>query len=226
MSKGSLRDEQRALTRRRLLDAAEAVFGRRGFYGASVEEIARQAGATTGALYSNFDSKEDLFLALFDERIATDVRDYSQIVASSASLVESACDVADHWMGILAERPYYFPLLVEFWAHALREPRLKSRLANRFAALREAAARLLSQGSSQVGISLSDETAERLALIITALGNGLALEKLIDPDAIPDSLHSELLALILSGLAALARENGLSADGATLGAGEVVPRDD
>ena len=42
----SLRDEQKALTRRRLLDAAEAVFARRGYHGASVEEIAREAGAT------------------------------------------------------------------------------------------------------------------------------------------------------------------------------------
>ena len=48
-----------------------------GFHGASVEAIAREAGATSGALYSNFAGKEDLFLALFEERIATDVGDYS-----------------------------------------------------------------------------------------------------------------------------------------------------
>jgi AcrR family transcriptional regulator len=82
----SLRDEQKALTRRRLLDAAETVFARRGFHGASVEEIAREAGATTGAVYSNFAGKEDLFLALFEERIATDVADYSQIVATENGL--------------------------------------------------------------------------------------------------------------------------------------------
>src|SRR5215475_14395123 len=94
----SLRDEQKALTRRRLIDAAEATFARSGFHGASVEEITREAGATTGALYSNFAGKEDLFLALFEERIATDVDEYSKIVAAGATLEEQARGVGDHWM--------------------------------------------------------------------------------------------------------------------------------
>src|SRR5258707_12013354 len=110
----SLRDEQRALTRRRLLDGAEGVFARGGFHGASVEEIAREAGATTGALYSNFASKEDLFLTLFEERIAADVGDYSQIVAEGTTVEEQARGAADRWMTILRERPDYFPLLIEF----------------------------------------------------------------------------------------------------------------
>ncbi len=122
-SRPSLRDEQKALTRRRLLDSAETVFARGGFRGASVEEIAREAGATSGALYSNFASKEDLFLALFEERIATDVGDYSQIIAEGATVEEQARGAADHWMEILRERPDYFPLLMEFWAYAIREPR-------------------------------------------------------------------------------------------------------
>src|ERR1700733_5469601 len=123
----SLRDEQKALTRRRLIDAAETVFARSGFHGASVEEIAREAGATTGALYSNFAGKEDLFLALFEERIATDVGDYSQIVASGTTFEEQARGAADHWMAILRERPDYFPLLIEFWAYAIRVPGLRER---------------------------------------------------------------------------------------------------
>lgn len=122
----SLRDEQKALTHRRLLDAAEAVFARRGFHGASVEEVAREAGATTGALYSNFAGKEDLFLALFEERIATDVGDYSQIVEAGTTLDGQVRGVADHWMQILRERPDYFPLLIEFWAYAVRGHRFGS----------------------------------------------------------------------------------------------------
>src|SRR5271155_3661689 len=98
--RSSLRDEQKALTRRRLLDAAETVFGRHGFHRASVEEIAREAGATTGALYSNFAGKEDLFLALFEERIAADVRDYSQIAAAGATVEEQAPRAADHRVAV------------------------------------------------------------------------------------------------------------------------------
>jgi AcrR family transcriptional regulator len=203
----SLRDEQRALTRRRLLDGAEAVFARGGFHGASVEEIAREAGATTGALYSNFASKEDLFLALFEERIATDVRDYSQIVAAGTTIEAQARGAADRWMQILRERPDYFPLLIEFWAYAIREPRLRERLAWRFAALRSASARLALEGAERQGYSPSAEAGELVGMLINALGNGLALEKLADPDAVPDGLYGDMLVLIFTALSALARED-------------------
>lgn len=211
-SRPSLRDEQKALTRRRLLDAAEAVFARRGFHGASVEEIGREAGATTGALYANFAGKEDLFLALFEERIATDVGDYAEIVEAGATLDEQVRGAADHWMTILRERPDYFPLLIEFWAYAVREPKLRGQLADRFAALREASARLVLEGARRLGISPSAEFAERFGLMISALGNGLALERLADPDAVPDALYGDLLALIFQALGALARESLEAAD--------------
>src|SRR5436305_12166158 len=62
-------ERRRAMTRRYLLDAAEVVFARDGFHGATLDEVARMAGFTKGAVYSNFKNKEDLFLALIDDRI-------------------------------------------------------------------------------------------------------------------------------------------------------------
>lgn len=208
----SLRDEQRVLTRQRLLDGAEAMFARNGFHAASVEEIAREAGATTGALYSNFAGKEDLFLALFEERIAADVGDYSQIVAEGTTVEEQARGAADRWMAILRERPDYFPLFIEFWAYSIRGPQLRERLAGQFAVLRSAGARLFSEGAKQQGISLNTEASEFVGMLITALGNGLALEKLVDPDAVPDALYGDMLVLIFQALQALARENPSIAD--------------
>jgi AcrR family transcriptional regulator len=202
-----LRDEQKALTRYRLIDAAEVVFARSGYHGASVEEIAREAGASTGALYSNFAGKEDLFLALFEERVAADVRDYSQIAAEGATVEEQARGPADHWMEILRERPDYFPLFIEFWAYAIREPRLQERLASQFVALRSSSARLALEGAAQQGISLSAEAGELVGTLINALGNGLALEKLADPEAVPDGLFGDMLVLIFQALQALTREN-------------------
>ena len=63
------RKEKRAETRARLLDAAEQVFLRRGLQGSSVEEIAAEAGFTRGAFYSNFKSKEELFVELLQDRV-------------------------------------------------------------------------------------------------------------------------------------------------------------
>jgi AcrR family transcriptional regulator len=203
----SLRDEQKALTRRRLLDSAEAVFARSGFHGASVEELAREAGATTGALYSNFAGKEDLFLALFEERIATDVGDYSQIVAEGVTVEQQARGAADHWMEILSERPDYFPLLMEFWAYAIRESELRERLAERLAALRLASGRLFLEAAQRHGPPPPVEAGEFVGLLINALGNGLAFEKLVDPEAVPDALFGDMLVLIFKAFEALIRED-------------------
>ena len=63
------REQSRAQTRERLLEAAREVFARNGFHGSSVEEIASAAGFSTGALYSNFEGKEDLFLVLMELEI-------------------------------------------------------------------------------------------------------------------------------------------------------------
>ncbi len=65
---------RREMTRAALLDAAETVFARRGFEGASLDEIAEAAGFTRGAIYKNFDGKEDLFFALFDREIDAERR--------------------------------------------------------------------------------------------------------------------------------------------------------
>src|SRR5947207_11380464 len=63
------RKEKQAETRKRLLDAGERVFLRRGLQGSSVEEIAAEAGFTRGAFYSNFKSKDELFVELLHARV-------------------------------------------------------------------------------------------------------------------------------------------------------------
>jgi AcrR family transcriptional regulator len=202
----SLRERQKAATRQRLLDAARNVFALRGFHGASVDEIAREAGATTGALYANFAGKEDLFLELFDHTMAQDVRGYSDALHGAGVGDQQTRAPADRWMEVLTERPEYFPLFIEFWAYAIREPRVRRRLAERLGAFRSATAMVVAAGARARGIELEEEHAELAGTLINALGNGLALEKLADPDAIPDSLFGDLLVLIFNGFEALARE--------------------
>src|SRR4051794_29366032 len=62
------RTESKAQTRAALLAAAERVFAAKGFHGATVEDIAEQAGFTRGAFYANFHDKADLLLTLLDEQ--------------------------------------------------------------------------------------------------------------------------------------------------------------
>lgn len=52
----------------RLLDAAASVFGESGYEGARVAQIARRCGLTTGAVYSRWLTKQELFLAAIEHR--------------------------------------------------------------------------------------------------------------------------------------------------------------
>jgi AcrR family transcriptional regulator len=65
------RAEQQTRTRAALIASARRVFGRDGFNGANLATIAREAGLTKGAVYSNFDTKADLFLAVLDDDLGS-----------------------------------------------------------------------------------------------------------------------------------------------------------
>jgi AcrR family transcriptional regulator len=202
----SLRDEQKLIARRRLLDAAARVFARRGYHGATVEQIARESGATTGALYSNFAGKEDLFLALLEAKMAAHIEEYAELLRSGETLEQQVRAGADRWMEMLSEDPATFMLLVEFWAYAVREPGTRERFAQALARFREATANRVAAGARQHGFTLPDEAAERLGLFINALGAGLAFEKLAAPQSVPDELFGDVLVLVFRGLIALADE--------------------
>jgi AcrR family transcriptional regulator len=214
--KPSIRDEQRALTRARLLDAARRVFARRGYHAASLEEIAREAGATTGAIYSNFAGKEELFLVLFEDHVASQIRKYREIFARAANVEERSRGGADDWMAYLHEHPDSFPLMIEFWSYAVRDPKLRPRYAARLAAFRETFAEMIEEGAQDLGIELPSGFAEHMGTVINALGNGLALEKVADPDSVPDELLGSTITLIFQALIA-AQQSGATLDAGLFG---------
>ena len=72
------------MTRQHLLDAAAIVFARDGFHGSTLDDVAATAGFTKGAVYSNFKSKDELFLALLDERIERQFAVTSEVLASGS----------------------------------------------------------------------------------------------------------------------------------------------
>ncbi len=81
MAGRTLRDEHAEITRRELVSAARDLFGRRGFAGTGVDEVAAQARVTRGALYHHFPGKKDVFLAVF-EQVQGELR---EIVARAAA---------------------------------------------------------------------------------------------------------------------------------------------
>src|SRR6266581_7157865 len=82
------RAQSRQRTREALVSAAMGVFARSGYAGASVDAIATQAGYTVGALYANFGTKEELFLAVFERHCADELAALRGLSASAGSVAE------------------------------------------------------------------------------------------------------------------------------------------
>ena len=198
------REQSKANTRERLLDAARRVFASSGFHGASVEEIASAAGFSTGALYSNFDGKEDLFLALMEREIEEHAREIGEAVARRTSVAERAAGGARVWMTMIEREPELLLLFMEFWAYGVRDPHVRPKVAARFAQMRELLTRLIADSAREFELELQIP-AEQLAVAVDALADGIARQKLADPDAVPDELMGRVLSLLLEAVSRPAR---------------------
>jgi AcrR family transcriptional regulator len=192
------REQSKANTRERLLSAARSCFAESGFHGASVEEIATRAGFSTGALYSNFDGKEDLFLVLMEREIEEHAREIAQAVAKRPSVSERATGGARRWMTMIEREPELLLLFMEFWAYGVREPSVRPKVAERFAQVRRLLTRLIEDGAREFELELA-LPAEQLAIAVDALADGIARQKLADPGAVPDDLMGQVLALLFAG---------------------------
>lgn len=199
------RAEKQARTRAELLATGAQVFARRGYGGASVEEIAEQAGYSHGAVYSNFDGKADLFLAVFEEYMAERARELAATqlaIDEDAPLERRARALADQWMERFERDRESFVLHMEFIAHAGRDPELAGRFGSRSAAMREAISGYISQYQAEAGVELRLPP-EDLALVLRALGIGLAVEALVSPEPVRRDLYGDFVELLVT----LLREN-------------------
>jgi AcrR family transcriptional regulator len=195
-----MRAEQQAQTRARLIQAAARVFARRGFQSASVQEIAEEAGYSHGAVYSNFDGKADLFLAVFEDYMAQRVRELAETqvgLPEDAPLEVRARVLADQWMDRLARDRDSFVLHIEFLAHAGRDLELARRFGSRSAAMREALSRYIADYQQEAAAELPLPP-EDLALVLRALGIGLAIESLVSPEAVRHDVYGDFVELLVS----------------------------
>ena len=183
MPKGSTK--RRLKTTAALLDAAYEVFAERGFHGSSIGEICERAGLTTGAFYSNYASKDALFLALFD-------RHSQRLVQRFCEFVSDALDAEDPLsalLGLLAELndydPKWYLISTEYTLHAIRNPLAAKVLAEHDKHLRDEVTQLLGlllkKSSHQ-----SDVDLDMLARLVVAIHEGGLAQSLVEPDALPN----------------------------------------
>jgi AcrR family transcriptional regulator len=189
------RSERKEQTRRQLLQAALAVVAEKGFANASVTEIAERAGVTTGAIYSNFRSKEALLLELVDLRLLESIPDpAAPPIDPAASGLQRLLDTAVA-AARFVDTPDSRQLLMvqtELFLRALRDESLRREIHGQE---RELTKRL---GPVLAGIETAAHpgaapSAEQLAELFYACVQGMQQHRLLSPSLVPDELFEWLV---------------------------------
>jgi len=205
VSRRLTRKEQQERTRTRIMRSAAKLFCRHGLERASIDDVAHDAGYTKGAFYANFKSKEDLFLAMLDERFAAHLERVERLLETDAEPVRQARAGGAEFVRWISADPEWERLFFEFAAYATRNEAFRRELVARYRTLR---ARLADAYARRAG-TLELESPipfDQLALMTFAMSNGAAFEKLLEPDVVTDELHPTMMAIFFTGLRTLAQQ--------------------
>jgi AcrR family transcriptional regulator len=190
--------EQMERNREAVLDSARRVFLERGYAGASLEAIADDAGFSKGVVYSQFGSKADLFFELLERRISERGAQNERIAATSTGTAGGRELIIASLVDAAAE-PEWAQLLVEFRAHAAREPDLNRRYALVHDRTVQGIAAVIGRIFESAGIAPAVPFVS-MAEFVLAAGAGVTLERIANPAALRDDDVITLMAGVLAGL--------------------------
>jgi AcrR family transcriptional regulator len=189
------RAESRQRTRDLLTDSAAKVFAERGYHAASVDEIAEDAGFSKGAVYANFPTKEQLFLAVMDRQQRLQEQSFQAMAQSEKPSAEAMAELAEVAAPTDPEAWRFGLLTLEFFLYAVRQPELRAELAQRFETTRQQLAASLEP--HRAGHDKPALTAIELAVIAVAASYGLGVQAVLDHTAIPPNLYQRMMAKLL-----------------------------
>jgi AcrR family transcriptional regulator len=195
------RSERQTQTRAQLLEAAQRVFLRDGFHGASLDAIAEEAGYTTGAVYSNFKGKDDLFLAVLDAEARRRFPLHSEAMRRAGSIEEGLRASARELAGYAREHPEWTAVYVEFWTHASRRPELRRRVAEQHERLLDTVGGLLEEWMARWDVEFKLPAREVIRGVY-AISRGMGLEALLadEPGTIATQQFEQMFLAYAMGL--------------------------
>jgi AcrR family transcriptional regulator len=150
------RERRLERTRSLLLDAAEEVFAEKGFTPASLDDIARAAGYTKGAIYKHFATKEELFLAVSDRYWRRYFDNFAEVLSAATEVGSRELDdIAERWRQLSLDRgAEHAALGHEFTLYLLRNPDARERVAAKRSEVVEALAKFIVEGIDRLGGAL------------------------------------------------------------------------
>lgn len=172
---------RRARTHDRVLAAAGAVIDERGFQRSSLDEIAARAGLTKGAIYSNFESKEELFLAVISARDLNLKVDLPQAGTARDRLraVGEAC------AALIPQARAQAGFIADYLLYALTHDEMRRHVEARHMESFRASAAVMAERFPKARLALPGD---QLNVALQALSLGFALQSLLTPQAITREL--------------------------------------
>ena len=173
--------DKRARTRAALLEAARALIREKGHERTTMEEVARRAGMTGGALYGNFKNRDELFIALGQTYWAP----IKPMIRPGSSFADKMRAMAEAAIAAIPERRMAAVGRLTGMAYALKHEALRAQV-------REATAASYGWGAGWLR-SVADDgqlpmPAEILVVVIHTLTEGLVFQRLMTPDLVPDEV--------------------------------------
>lgn len=203
------RGERRERTREELIAAADRSFTAQGFHATSVDQIATDAGYTTGAIYSNFASKEDLFFAVYERRTDRMTGEMERILRE-AGPAEGLARVSTETVQRRGRDDGWLAVFLEFWAHVIRHSELRERFVHIHERVRAPLIEAVERLAEERGFNLPVGSMQ-FTMAMNAMQVGLALERLTQPDLIDVTLGARLSQVVFTAL----ERNAGDTDGGT-----------
>ncbi|MCA2241943.1 MULTISPECIES: TetR/AcrR family transcriptional regulator [Mycobacterium] len=168
-------------TRSLLVDAAEEVFGEKGFVAATLDDIAHAAGYTKGAIYKHFSTKEDLFLAVSDRYWRRYFVNFTEVMAPATQVGARELDeIAKRWSQLSRDRgAEHAALGHEFMLYLLRNPEARERVAAKRSEAVDALAKFIVAGIDRLGGTLLIP-ASTFAQVLVATSDSIVLGSQLD----------------------------------------------
>ncbi len=166
--------------RAQILDAAQACFSRKGYHGATMDDVVRESGLSKGSLYWHFESKDEVLLALFDRYVDEFFAAWDpSALPIDASLVELVSGGAELFLEKMAEQRD----LAQTWLGFLEHPVARERMAELYVRARETLTAILQRGVERG--ELATDSPGAIAAGLTGLCEGIFLQAIVDPSFDP-----------------------------------------
>jgi len=163
-----------------ILDTAVIVFSKSGYYTATVDDIAKEAGIAKGSIYYHFKSKEDLFITIIESGINHIIFTFDEITKASSTINEATAKCIDFVMEYYIQYPALCSLFFCENTSGMSDAVI-SRMKNIKTKLNQSLASLLEEGSKCGMVHKIDF--ELAAVLIYSMLNGVCRKILEDVSA-------------------------------------------